>query len=591
MSYSSSWSNYVIVTVDHTKVPADLASVPVYLDLSLLPAGFWSTVQNGGGDIRVTSSDGTTEISREVVSCDTGGTTGELHFLAPSLSSSLNTDFYIYFGNSSASDYAATATYGRNAVWTSYVGVWHLEAATTGAAPQFVDSTGNGHGGTVNGTASAGDSVAGILGNCISFNGTSGPWIQTSALVTGSGSRTIAAWIKSLNNTGGSSPTIAAMGSSANGTRYSVRVDNVAGSALRTEVAGGYNYGTTDLYNSWHHVASVLPAGGTDVTAVNHYIDGTLDAVGASSSQAINTGSGTGLSIGNDAILGSRQFYGTIDEVRLSATDFSQSRITTEYNNQSSPTTFFGIGSVQSNGGGTTVALTGNAATANAGTLSPGLSIPMAGQAASSSHGAPGAALSIGLTGQSATTAQGAMTANLSILATGQVATSAHGAMTPGISLPLTGNAATASAGSLGVPGNVTVALTGNQATTQAGTLTPGISAALIGEAATMGAGSVTPGISVLAVGNEAVSHSGALTAGLSVGLTGQALTAAVGALTITGQVVTVQLTGQQATATVGTLTPRIVQIEATTNVWKSPGRGIVWTSPARGTTWYCRKR
>jgi len=224
-----------------------------------------------------------------------------------------------------------------------------------------------------------------------------------------------------------------------------------------------------------------------------------------------------------------------------------------------------------SSGGGTTVALTGNAATANAGTLSPGLSIPMA--------------------GQSATTAQGAMTANLSILATGQVATSAHGAMTPGISLPLTGNAATASAGSLGVPGNVTVALTGNQATTQAGTLTPGISAALIGEAATMGAGSVTPGISVLAVGNEAVSHSGALTAGLSVGLTGQALTAAVGALTITGQVVTVQLTGQQATATVGTLTPRIVQIEATTNVWKSPGRGIVWTSPARGTTWYCRKR
>ncbi|GAG31726.1 unnamed protein product, partial [marine sediment metagenome] len=75
---------------------------------------------------------------------------GELHFRADSLSSSSNTNFYIYYGNSGASDYAVTATYGRNNVWSnSYAAVWHLEEEVggTGTSNLYVDSTGNGYDG------------------------------------------------------------------------------------------------------------------------------------------------------------------------------------------------------------------------------------------------------------------------------------------------------------------------------------------------------------------------------------------------------------------------------------------------------------
>ena len=114
---------------------------PVYLDLANLDNSFWTYAKSDCSDIRMTSSDGTTEIARELVTCNSGAKTGEIHFKAPSLSSSANTDFYVYFGNGGASDYASSSTYGANNVWDSnYKGVWHLKDGTTLGA---LDSTSN----------------------------------------------------------------------------------------------------------------------------------------------------------------------------------------------------------------------------------------------------------------------------------------------------------------------------------------------------------------------------------------------------------------------------------------------------------------
>ena len=77
-------------------------------------ADFFANVESAGGDdggdIRVTTSNGTTELPRQVVSIDVGSETGELHFEADSLSSTQPTDFYIYYGNVAASEPAASAT-------------------------------------------------------------------------------------------------------------------------------------------------------------------------------------------------------------------------------------------------------------------------------------------------------------------------------------------------------------------------------------------------------------------------------------------------------------------------------------------------
>lgn len=121
------------VTIQSSQVPGDLTDFPIYIDLSDMPSGFWSTVANGGGDIRVYKDDDTTELAREVVACDTTSETGELHVkFTGTLSSSSDTDIHIH-ADGTSSDYATTATYGRNNVWSDYEYVYHLDDTTDSA--------------------------------------------------------------------------------------------------------------------------------------------------------------------------------------------------------------------------------------------------------------------------------------------------------------------------------------------------------------------------------------------------------------------------------------------------------------------------
>jgi len=111
--YNSSWLYRVKITVLASKVAENLSNYPVYVDLSNLPSEFHTNVnQTDGRDIRITSSDGVTELPREVVYYDSANDKGELHFKATSLSHSTDTDFYIYYGNSSATEPSDSSTYG-----------------------------------------------------------------------------------------------------------------------------------------------------------------------------------------------------------------------------------------------------------------------------------------------------------------------------------------------------------------------------------------------------------------------------------------------------------------------------------------------
>lgn len=107
----------------------------LYFSLANAPAAFWTHVRSDGGDIRVTTSDGITQVAREVVNFSVAGQTGAL-FLATSGS----TSFYVYYGNSVATEPAVGSTYGRNNVWSSYEAVWHL-SETSGTT--VTNSTGN----------------------------------------------------------------------------------------------------------------------------------------------------------------------------------------------------------------------------------------------------------------------------------------------------------------------------------------------------------------------------------------------------------------------------------------------------------------
>ncbi len=142
--YNSSWNYRKKITIDHTKVASDEANFPVLISLDSL-----SNINANGTDIRFTSSDGTTELPREIESYSSGSLRAWVN--APTLSSSSDTVIYMYYGNSAATEPAASSTYGSQNVWktdgvdTSAVMVQHMKDTTTST---ITDSTANANNGT-----------------------------------------------------------------------------------------------------------------------------------------------------------------------------------------------------------------------------------------------------------------------------------------------------------------------------------------------------------------------------------------------------------------------------------------------------------
>lgn len=331
--YSASWSYRVKVTVLASKVDADLTDYPVYVNLANLPADFHTHVnQTDARDIRVTTSNGTTEVPREVVSYVAASDTGELHFKAPgTLSGTSDTDFYIYYGNGAASDYAVGDTYGANNVWDSYTtGVWHMKEAAA------VDSTSTNNTGSVTGDVAP--TASGQMGSANDFPGTDD--YITLATKTGYNSiQTAGFWFYSDG-----------------GTEEGI-MDRYTGDSNRWDIAGAYPgtnspslgvngaalYAADSDWNStatWKHAVVRW-----DGSATRMFIDGSIQT-GTSASSFFSSASGSSIHIGTYFYGGvaDSEFNGRLDEVRLSTTNRSNEWISTEFNNQKSPSTFYQVG-------------------------------------------------------------------------------------------------------------------------------------------------------------------------------------------------------------------------------------------------------
>lgn len=350
--YDPSWTYRVKVTVDHTKVAADLTDFPVYVNLANLPSGFFTNVKSDGGDIRVTTSNGTTEVPREVVAISTGGSTGELHFKASgTLSSSSDTFYYIYYGNSGASEPAVTATYGRNNVWTDYAAVFHMNQDPSGTAPQMIDSTGT-YSGTSAGTMTSADLVSGKIGNGIDFDGTNDEIdIGTTPHFSNATAMTWSCW---ANPTGtlrclmakgtNSSPYEGVNFFSDSGTvKLSfVPSTGLAGQIVRGTGGSSYNDGTLRLLTATY-------AGDNSASSIHLYANGSADDGTAS-----GTWSGSQVTTRRLKIAerdGGLNGNNIIDEVRMRFAVLSSNWISTEYNNQNSPSTFYTVGTQETDTG------------------------------------------------------------------------------------------------------------------------------------------------------------------------------------------------------------------------------------------------
>jgi prepilin-type N-terminal cleavage/methylation domain-containing protein len=270
-------------------------------------------------------------------------TTGQVVFWVqvPTVSASSNTTIYLWYDDPDiVSDQS-----NKTGTWDSnYKGVWHL-SETSGA---HYDSTSNGNNSTYITVTGQGSASGPIAGGDV-FNGTSN-YIEVGGGVMGSPSSvTLSGWA-SLNSSPPEQPNmIATLGDDVNllatypsftppgaiGCYYN-GANNWPGTGTGVNPAGtGWHYYTYTIdgvnYIQTMYIDGVQKGQTTNAQAIsyNSPYSGTVTVIGAHGCECGTT----------------FHFAGSIDEVRVSKTVRSADWIATEYNNQSSPGTFYTVGS------------------------------------------------------------------------------------------------------------------------------------------------------------------------------------------------------------------------------------------------------
>ena len=343
--YNTGWGYRAKITTQNGKVNADLTDYPIYVKLDDFGSGhgIWGHAMTTGADLRVTTSDGTTEVPIEVVKINTTTKVGEIHFKATgTLSNTTNADFYLYYGNGDASAYAASATYGKNNVWeANYKIVSHMQSSS-------VDSTVNGNTGS---DTSVSYATAGQIGNGATSDAVSDKVVYAdNNSLDISPDQTVSFWVKSASsNQKYVASKYNTTGSSSWALNTDVNVTNPGGWDNKISSDGTFDNVLDKLYrggpstfdNTWHLVhqtfasnSLVIYEDGVDVTGSFSILWAGVTAVIAATTASVNLFESAGALNG---------IIGTIDEFRIAKTTRGSTWCSTEYNNQSSPSTFYTI--------------------------------------------------------------------------------------------------------------------------------------------------------------------------------------------------------------------------------------------------------
>ena len=275
----------------------------------------------------------------------------------PSLSA--GTVFYICYGNPNIT----TSQANPAGTWNSnYQGVWHLKSSGSPLTLSTLDSTSNGFNGVNLNSSTTATTTGNILGEGAAFQ-TSSIEIADNPALRNPTAFTVSVWFKANNSAVGSQDIV---DKALNGPPWSspwliymIRENNA--STMEMDVGSGQTFSATGWSattnnNTWYYGVityvsnPVYPVTGTEKA----YLNGALLGTNATVSGALASSS-------NPVVIGADQgcnplcewFNGAIEEVRISNTTLPSSWILTEYNNQSSPSTFYTVGN-QISGGFTT---------------------------------------------------------------------------------------------------------------------------------------------------------------------------------------------------------------------------------------------
>jgi hypothetical protein len=315
------------MTVNHTLVPSTQSNFTVLVSVTD-PA--LKTLANGGHVANVNGYDigfyadsgGSTKLKWEVEKYD--GTTGTLiaWVKIPSVSSTTDTPFYLFYGdpsiNTDQSDPVNT--------WDSnFKAVYHLGNGTILSA---TDSTGGNNGTLINSPTA----TAGKIDGAAHFVSTSGQLISLAnpgdfPITT---AWTMEAWVKPTTD----GNVVLMWGGTSNNGPHMVLPGN---NSWRVGFWGGADATGTGVDTSaFHHIVGTF-----DGSSLRLYKDGSLLAGPTAASPVTATNSFATIGASSSW---SSPFNGNIDEVRISSTNRAAAWITAEYKSQKSPGTFIPMG-------------------------------------------------------------------------------------------------------------------------------------------------------------------------------------------------------------------------------------------------------
>jgi hypothetical protein len=353
--YSSSWNYRKKITIEADQVESNEIDFPVLATTT--DTDFRHTDNGGhvgsstGADILFTQSDGKTLLNyeREYYSSSTGKLVA---WIRTDISSTTDTDIYIYYGNANVSQDQATTT----GVWDdNYIMVLHSAEDPTissdgfcgGGSDELCDSsrnynhanwvnvnnnttriTGQIDYGVDNDGAASGDRFSLPSGNGLNITGTQ--------LTLSGWARTPAGGVNSdealINKTGTNYPYMIGMQDSASAMDMTnCRVGTTGGDG-----AARINVDNVVPVNTWTYLVCRY-----DGSTLEAYVDGSF--VGEDSTAGGNINTGTAYYLASRA--NTRRYEGDFDELRVSDTVRSVGWIKTEYNNQKDVNTFMTFGS------------------------------------------------------------------------------------------------------------------------------------------------------------------------------------------------------------------------------------------------------
>lgn len=339
------WKNRKKIIIDHTQVEGNLVSFPVLL--SFVDSGLRDKAQIDGDDIIFMDDKGkANQLFHEIEYYDSSSGKLIAWVNIPSLSSTVDTDIYIYYGNLQCANQE-----NPEMVWDSnFLCIHHLNGAN---AYELDDSTTNsndvmGYGGTPL------HEQTGKIGNSVYIDEDEGYYLTNFAKLNNIGNQiTVEAWVK--RNMIGDWMEIVAKYDNPDGPpppaewvfRFS-ETDTLNWHIRYSDTPELNTYSTTATYtdtSDFHYYAAVHKVG--DGTKTHIYYDGNKDTTGFwdfGDGNLIPRDVDYDVSFGNLYYKGNwdeQALHGYLDEVRISNIIRTPEWISTSYNNQNDPSGFF----------------------------------------------------------------------------------------------------------------------------------------------------------------------------------------------------------------------------------------------------------